>query len=130
MAVISFHSLEDRMVKEFFAGKARTCTCPPDFPVCVCGGKVDRRDPDPEAGHSRPPGVGGQSPLELGEAPGDEEAVMAAIFMSTWMGAWEGDLTPSAAARRSERRRPLGWPHAWSAATTAAKPLPGCPTRA
>ena len=39
MAVITFHSLEDRIVKNGMAEAAKGCTCPPNFPVCVCGNK-------------------------------------------------------------------------------------------
>ena len=37
--MITFHSLEDRIVKTAFAQAAQGCTCPKDFPVCVCGKK-------------------------------------------------------------------------------------------
>lgn len=41
--IITFHSLEDRIVKQRFAGWCKGCTCPPDFPICVCGNKPKGR---------------------------------------------------------------------------------------
>lgn len=43
ISVITFHSLEDRICKQFFAKHAKRCTCPPDFPICVCGNQGELR---------------------------------------------------------------------------------------
>ena len=38
LAILTFHSLEDRIVKNTFKDLSTNCLCPPEFPVCVCGG--------------------------------------------------------------------------------------------
>ena len=58
LAVITFHSLEDRIVKNAMAEAAKGCTCPPSFPVCVCGRKPQVRIV------TRKPIVSGEEELE------------------------------------------------------------------
>jgi 16S rRNA (cytosine1402-N4)-methyltransferase len=83
MAAISFHSLEDRMVKRFFADRARGCICPPDLPVCACGREpeaelITRRAVRPSEGevaHNPRAGSGRlRAALKLGPAGGEGSA--------------------------------------------------------
>ena len=71
LAVITFHSLEDRMVKQRFAAFCKGCECPPDFPVCVCGktprGRLRLRKP------------AAPSPEEIAENPRSRSAKLRAI---------------------------------------------------
>ena len=59
LAIITFHSLEDRIVKSGMADAAKGCTCPPNFPVCVCGKKPKVKL------ISRKPIVSGEEELEI-----------------------------------------------------------------
>ena len=58
ICIITFHSLEDRIVKNAMAEAAKGCTCPPSFPVCVCGKKPQVRIV------TRKPIVSGEEELE------------------------------------------------------------------
>ena len=71
LAVITFHSLEDRMVKKRFAAFCKGCECPPDFPICVCG-----KTPRGEL-RLRKPVAPGQA--ELDENPRSRSAKLRAV---------------------------------------------------
>ena len=70
LAVISFHSLEDRIVKRFLRAEERGCTCPPDFPVCVCGQEPALR--------ALLAGPSGRSPREIAANPRSASARLRA----------------------------------------------------
>ena len=70
LAAITFHSLEDRMVKQRFASWCEGCVCPPDFPVCVCGRTPRARLPFK---------VKGPSALELEANPRSRSAKLRVV---------------------------------------------------
>ncbi len=81
LAAISFHSLEDRRVKRFLAGRAKGCVCPPELPVCVCGREPEaelltRRavapGPDEVAANPRAKSAHLRAALKIAEASGVE----------------------------------------------------------
>jgi 16S rRNA (cytosine1402-N4)-methyltransferase len=71
LTVISFHSLEDRIVKNFFLELAKGCVCPPDFPECICGNKPKAKI------LTRKPVTAG--PEELAQNPRSKPAKLRAI---------------------------------------------------
>jgi len=74
LAVIAFHSLEDRIVKRYFQKLERGCVCPPDFPVCVCGREPELRRLNRKA--IRP------SPQEMALNPRAASARLRAVLKS------------------------------------------------
>jgi 16S rRNA (cytosine1402-N4)-methyltransferase len=58
LAIISFHSLEDRIVKEYFRKESRDCICPPRQPICTCGHKATLKE------ISRKPIIPGEAEIE------------------------------------------------------------------
>ena len=70
LAAISFHSLEDRLVKRFLAERARGCICPPDLPVCACG-----REPEADVLTRR---AVAPTPVEVAQNPRSKSGRMRA----------------------------------------------------
>ena len=115
IAVISFHSLEDRIVKQFIREQARGCTCPPEFPICTCGNEpvlrdLTRKPLRPGAARAR-----GEPARRLRKASRRREG---RSVVASWAGTARVDSPPVArprrvpadaiAPRRRARTRPFG----------------------
>ena len=76
LSIITFHSLEDRIVKNHFRRNENPCTCPPEFPVCMCGKKSKGRV------ITRKPLV--PSERELGENSRSKSAKLLVFERAAW----------------------------------------------
>ena len=112
LAVIAFHSLEDRIVKRFFQKLERGCICPPDFPICVCGKEPELRRLNRRA--IRP------SPHELAHNPRAASARLRAV-QKVYM----GRAAASARAHRRARAHACATEAATGAEDRAAPPRRG-----
>ena len=68
ICIITFHSLEDRIVKGIFRKNENPCTCPPHFPVCVCGNESKGRVINKKTNFAKCRRVRGEQPIKKRKA--------------------------------------------------------------